>query len=461
MKKNLFEYFYKDKKKIKLNDLENYDFVGTFKKKVLFTMISLLIIIIFTSFFLLLKNDVIKFGSTITNNSDLLRIVVPYPNSSINIDDYEINKYKIQLGDNLFTILTKQIGISNEDTNNVLKAIKNVYNVSQLKVGQIIEFRTRILINEKEEIKEKITLDEMKIVPENSDEEILVVLNEKNDYTAKKNKVALNKSYLKYKVKIENSLFADGVRAGISESIMINFIKYYSFDIDFQRDLRKGDTFEVLFEKFYTEDGEEIRDGDILYANLNNQGKDYEIYKFENSYYNRTGQSAKKSLLKTPINGARISSGFGTRVHPILGYTKKHLGKDFAAPRGTPFFAAGSGVVVQAGPFGTFGNYVRIKHQGGYETEYAHASKIAKEIKIGIRVKQGQIIAYVGTTGRSTGPHLHFGVLYNKQRINPDRVKSLPTIKLIGKDLINFQEELKKINLYRQNIPSQNLELRR
>ena len=185
------------------------------------------------------------------------------------------------------------------------------------------------------------------------------------------------------------------------------------------------------------------------------------MYKFGNNYYNRKGQSVQKSLLKTPINGARISSNYGYRKHPILGYNKLHAGKDFAAPTGTPIFAAGSGTIVKAQYWSTWGNYVKIRHTSGYETEYAHASKIAPGIKPGVKVKQGQVIAYVGSTGRSTGPHLHYGVFYNNKRINPDRVKSLPTVKLVGKDMINFKDTMSKIDLYRLNIPNQNLRLKK
>ena len=326
-------------------------------------------------------------------------------------------------------------------------ALKNVYNVSQLQVGQPIEIKYRIMItqNEAGEIEEKILLEELKIELDNKEKEVVVGLNSDGIYEAKENKIALNKSYLKYKVKITDSLYNDGIAAGIPASVMVDFIKFFSFDIDFQRDLRAGDEFEVLFEIYSADDGKKVKDGDILYAHLDNQGRVFDIYKYNvngNTYYfNKNGQSAQKSLLKTPINGARISSNYGYRKHPILGYNKLHNGKDFAAPTGTPIFAAGSGTVVKAQFWSTWGNYVRIKHVGGYDTEYAHASKIAPGIKPGVKVKQGQVIAYVGTTGRSTGPHLHFGVLYNNKRINPDRVKSLPSIKLVGKDLINFKDE--------------------
>ena len=451
----------------RIGDFDNSDFRDEqFKKNILFATIFIFLIVLFALLYIFFKNTSIEKANEENNILPPLKIVVPYPNNSINIDDYEILKYNIKQGDNLSNILTKEIKISNSDAYSVLMALKNIYNVSQLKVGQTIEIKYRVIINqnEKGEIEEKVLLEELKIELTEKEEEIIVDLNKDNIYQARKNKISLNKNYLKYKVKITDSLYNDGISAGIPAGIMVDFIKFFSFDIDFQRDLRGGDEFEILFEIYSTDDGKKIKDGNIIFAHLENQGRIYDIYRYNINggtyYFNSNGQSAQKSLLKTPINGARISSNFGFRKHPILGYNKLHSGKDFAAPTGTPIFAAGSGTVVKAQFWSSFGNYVRIKHVGGYETEYAHASKIASGIRPGVKVKQGQVIAYVGTTGRSTGPHLHFGVIYNNKRINPDRVKSLPTIKLVGKDLINFKKEVEKINLYRTNIPNQNLRLK-
>ncbi|HSQ97446.1 MAG TPA: peptidoglycan DD-metalloendopeptidase family protein [Rickettsiales bacterium] len=447
----------------KIRNFDNSDFLEEeFKKKLLFVVIFLFIIILFVSTYIFIWINIGDDSEALDENVSPLKIVIPYPNNAINIDDYEIIKYKIKNGDILLNILTKNVGISNNDAFEVLSALKKVYNVSQLKAGQIIDLKYRILVSQGEggQIEEKVVLEELKLTPDDREKEVVVSLN--NDkYEARKNKVALNKSFLKYKVTINENLFSDGVAAGVPPSIMLDFIKFFSFDIDFQRDLRQGDTFEVLFESYYTDDGKKVKDGDILFASINNQNKNFEIYKFGNNYYDGNGQSVQKSLLKTPVNGARISSGFGMRKHPILGYSKFHAGKDFAAPIGTPIFAAGSGTVVKAQFWSTWGNYVRIRHTNGYETEYAHASKIVPGIKPGVKVKQGQVIAYVGTTGRSTGPHLHYGVIYNNQRINPDRVKSLPTVRLIGKDLINFKDALVKTDLYRLNIPNQNLRLKK
>lgn len=449
-------------KRDRIRNFDNSDFnEDNFKKKLFFTVISLFLIFLFTISYVFLRVNVNNEDESQNENIPPLKIVIPYPNNAINIDDYEILKYKIKVGDNLLNVLTQNVGISNDDAFKVLNSLKKVYNVAQLKADQIIDLKYRILVSQNEEgqIEEKVVLEELKLIPDDKEKEVVVSL-VGNNYEARKNDISLNKNYLKYKVTIRNSLFSDGIDAGVPASVMVDFIKFFSFDIDFQRDLREGDTFEVLFESYYTDDGKKVKDGDILYASINNQNKNFEIYKFGNNYYDKNGQSVQKSLLKTPVNGARISSGFGMRKHPILGYSKMHMGKDFAAPIGTPIFAAGSGTIVKAQFWSTWGNYIRIRHTNGYETEYAHASKIVPGIKPGVKVRQGQVIAYVGTTGRSTGPHLHYGVIYNNQRISPDRVKSLPTVRLIGGDLINFKKVADKIDLYRLNIPNQNLRLK-
>ena len=451
--------------RIEISNFDNSDFRDEkFKKNILFTVLFLSLTFIFT-FSYIYFNKSLNIDSD-SSNIPPLKIIIPYPNSSINIDDYDILKYQIKPGDNLINILTTNIGVSNSDAQNVINALNKVYSVSNIKAGQVLEIKYRILINQNEtgSIDEKVVIQELTTQANEKDTEITVTSRDDNKYEAKKTKIVLTKNYLKYKVRIDDNLFVDGVKAGIPQAIMLDFIKYFSFDIDFQRDLRKGDTFEVLFEEYFNDEGKRIRDGDILYASLNNQNKEYEMYRFDlngtTSYYNSNGQSVQKSLLKTPINGARISSGYGMRRHPILGYSKMHAGKDFAAPTGTPIFAAGTGTIEIAKFWSTWGNYIKIKHRSGYETEYAHANRIAKGIYPGIKVKQGQVIAYVGTTGRSTGPHLHFGLLFNGRRINPDSVKSLPTLKLIGRDLIAFRNEVDKINLYRRNIPNQNLTIR-
>lgn len=224
---------------------------------------------------------------------------------------------------------------------------------------------------------------------------------------------------------------------------MIELIRTFSFDVDFQREIQKNDGFEVLYETFTDINGQQARTGEVLYAGLILGGKRIELHRFtpesgRTDYFSPDGQSVRKTLMRTPIDGARISSGFGRRKHPVLGYTKMHRGTDFAAARGTPVYAAGDGVIERASRNGAFGNYVRIRHNSTYKTAYAHLNGYAKGMRSGTRVKQGQVIAYVGTTGRSTGPHLHYEVHVNGKQVNPRQIKMPSGERLKGKDLEAF-----------------------
>ncbi len=242
---------------------------------------------------------------------------------------------------------------------------------------------------------------------------------------------------------IMNSLYRSASSVGIPDSIIVEFARIYGFEIDFQRDIRKKDTFQIMYEIFSDEDEEIIEKGNILFANLNVQGIDYPLYFFNKrnleGHYDESGKSIIKTLMKTPINGARLSSPFGMRKHPIDGFNKMHKGTDFAAPLGTPIMASGDGIIVKAGWCGGGGNCVKIKHNSVYQTIYAHMSKFANRIKSGVRVKQGQIIGYVGSTGKSTGPHLHYEVIENGKKINSQTLK-LPSGKVLkGNDRKLFE----------------------
>lgn len=258
---------------------------------------------------------------------------------------------------------------------------------------------------------------------------------------------------------IENSLFADAEAAGVPVAVLTEIIKAFSYDVDFQRDIQPGDAFEVMFERERTEDGRIVREGEVSFASLTLSGKRYEIYRYEDSsgdvdYYDGKGHSVRKALLRTPVNGARLSSGFGMRRHPVLGYSKMHKGIDFAAPTGTPIYAAGDGVIERAGPFSSYGNYVRIRHNKEFDTAYAHMSKIAKGMKPGSRVKQGDVIGYVGTTGRSTGPHLHYEILKNGSHVNPQGVR-FPTGRILeAKELQRFKTAMAETRRIYASLPS-------
>ena len=234
----------------------------------------------------------------------------------------------------------------------------------------------------------------------------------------------LTPGHMRIEAEIETSIYAAALQLGAEDQQVVDFASAFAYDIDFQREIHPGDRFEILFETFYDERGNAVRNGDVLYAALNGKALQRGFYRFAPSddgvadYFDQNGESATKFLMKTPINGARISSNFGKRKHPISGFTRLHKGTDFAAPTGTPIYAAGNGTVQRASRNGGYGNYIKIKHTRGYETAYAHLSKYAKGIKAGKKVKQGDVIGYVGSTGASTGPHLHYEVYVDGKPVN-------------------------------------------
>lgn len=254
---------------------------------------------------------------------------------------------------------------------------------------------------------------------------------------------------------VDQSIYQTATQLGAADQQVVDYADIFGYDIDFQREVQTGDRFGMLYETFEDERGQQVKTGTVLMASIDGAALTKTFYRFTPSddgqvdYFDELGQSAKKFLMKTPINGARLSSGFGNRKHPILGYNKLHKGTDFAAPTGTPIYAAGNGKLVSYGPFSTFGNYAKIQHANGYTTAYAHMSRYAKGLKRGSTVKQGQIIGYVGTTGRSTGPHLHYEVYINNKPVNAMTLK-LPTgRKLTGAQLEAFQAEKARIEAMR------------
>jgi murein DD-endopeptidase MepM/ murein hydrolase activator NlpD len=259
----------------------------------------------------------------------------------------------------------------------------------------------------------------------------------------------LNKEILYRENIILQSLYKSASEQNIPANTIIEFARIYGFQVDFQRDIRKEDRFQIMYEVFLDEDEKIVETGNILFANLILSGEDNSLYYFDREgsegHYDRNGKSIEKALMKTPINGARLSSSYGMRKHPIDGFNKMHRGTDFAAPMGTPIMASGSGVIKKAGWCGGGGNCVQIRHNSTYETIYAHMSKFARGIKSGARVKQGQIIGYVGSTGKSTGPHLHYEVIVNGKKVNSQTLK-LPSGKILkGEERKIF--ETKKIQL--------------
>ena len=269
----------------------------------------------------------------------------------------------------------------------------------------------------------------------------------------------LKKIILYKESKITNSLYQTALSLKIKPNIIIDFARLYGFQVDFQRDIWKDDSFQIIYEQFINNDEEIVETGNIIFASLNLQNRELKLYRheYENNkidYFDETGKSMKKTLMKTPINGARLSSSYGKRKHPILGFTKMHTGTDFAAPMGTPILASGDGIVVRAQWCGGGGNCVKIKHNRIYQTVYAHMSKFARGIKKGARVKQGQIIGYVGSTGLSTGPHLHYEVIENGKKINSQKLK-LPSGKILkGEKRKLFEVNKIKIDVLKSDLIS-------
>tara|TARA_E500000178_G_scaffold270506_1_gene268383 strand:+ start:155 stop:1369 length:1215 start_codon:yes stop_codon:yes gene_type:complete len=272
-----------------------------------------------------------------------------------------------------------------------------------------------------------------------------------NDFILKENILQLYKKEVVVKNIIKNNLYNSANESGIEPNIIVEFARIFGFEVDFQRDIRKGDWFEIFYEKF-EDDNKKVRDtGKIIYASMYVNGEEINLYNFkfnnEEEYYDIKGKSITKSLMKTPINGARLSSSFGMRKHPILGYNKMHRGTDFAAPAGTPIMASGSGTVTRARWCGGGGNCVKIKHNSTYETIYAHMKAFAKGIREGKKIRQGQIIGYVGSTGLSTGPHLHYEVIVNGKKVNSQKLK-LPSGKTLrGEERKQFELDRIKIDL--------------
>lgn len=258
---------------------------------------------------------------------------------------------------------------------------------------------------------------------------------------------------------IRGSLYQSAMASGMPEGAINDLIRVFSHDVDFQRDIKAGDKFDILYTRHYDDEGNPVKAGTLIQATLTLGREKKTLYRFTNpedqgtDYYTPAGWSGKRALMKTPVDGARMSSGYGMRWHPILGYNKMHRGIDFAAPKGTPIVAAGHGVVEVAGVAGGYGNYIRLRHQGQFKTAYAHLSRFARGIKAGAKVRQGQLIGYVGSTGRSTGPHLHYEVLMNDRHVNPTDVK-LPTgTTLTGKAMAAFKAEKARIDALIQKTP--------
>ncbi len=359
-------------------------------------------------------------------------------------------EYIVKEGDNFESIIDG-IKIQKNERKIFLETVKKNKNIQILRPNQKIFFKID---------KKKIPKIEKFVIEINKKKEIYFVRDyEKNIFNSKILEKELTKVITYKENIITNSLYQSALSLKIKPNVIIEFARLYGFQVDFQRDIWKNDSFQIMYEEFLNKDGNVIETGNIIFTNLNLQNRDLKLYRHEYEknkidYFDENGKSMRKTLMKTPINGARLSSSFGKRKHPILGFTKMHTGTDFAAPIGTPIIASGDGLVIRAQWCGGGGNCVKIRHNRVYQTVYAHMSKFGRGIKKGARVKQGQVIGYVGSTGLSTGPHLHYEVIENGRKINSQKLK-LPSGKILKGDQRKVFEVNKiKINVLKSNLIS-------
>ena len=363
---------------------------------------------------------------------------------------YEYSEYTSKSGDTHQSII-ENLKIGKEEKKEILNTILREKKLKILNINQKFTFKLDNLSDKK--------IVEFKIETGKKNEILFTKSVDDNKFNSQIIKKNFKKTLVYKETIIEDSLYRSAINLNISPNIILEFARLYGFQIDFQRDIWKNDSFQIIYEEFTNENNKVVDTGEIIFANLNLQDKDYQLYKYQYEknkidYFDENGKSIKKTLMKTPINGARLSSSYGKRKHPILGYTKMHTGTDFAAPHGTPIMASGDGRVTKAGWCGGGGNCVKIKHNRKYQTVYAHMSKFGRGIKKGVKVKQGQIIGYVGSTGLSTGPHLHYEVIENGRKINSQKLK-LPSGKILkGKERKNFEVSKIKIDVLKSNLIS-------
>ena len=340
---------------------------------------------------------------------------------------YEKIEYKIKTGDTLVSVL-KNLSVNKSEIQKIIKLL-NKNEIKNLSQNTTI----KITLENTNHLKKVSNL----LIPLSKSRKLEIFRDIKENTFAKRDIITnLEKKIVLKEGVIKSSLYKSAIKEDISPNIIIEFARLYGFQVDFQRDIRKNDSFQIIYEIFVDENGKIFENGNIIYANLMLRGQYNQLYYFPkknfDGHYDENGKSVKKALMKTPINGSRLSSPFGMRKHPILGYNKMHRGTDFAAPEGTPIMASGDGVIIKAGWCGGGGNCVKIKHNKTYQTVYAHMKNFSNLAIPGSRIKQGQIIGYVGSTGMSTGPHLHYEVIENGKKINSQLLKLPPGKSLDG-----------------------------
>ena len=415
-----------------------YEILKQNKEKAKYFALFTIFIILFLLLAVVFKNDkqvpVKKVDISIQQEN--LESIKKFFLGKINSPFVNIN-YKIKGGDSIQSIL-KKLRIKNNEIQTVIKQYKKYGKSNQLLKGNIIEII----------IKKNLSGEDNSIVkfsiPMTKSTTIEIVRDDDDKIIANKIITRLYKKKVLAENIILENLYSSALEAKMNPETIIEFARIFGFEIDFQRDIRKKDYFKIVYEKYFDENGEFVKSGSILYAHMSVNGREITLYKFGNDksygYFDIHGKSVEKALMKTPINGARLSSSFGMRKHPILGFNKMHKGTDFAAQEGTPIMASGSGTIVLAKWCGGGGNCIKIKHNSTYETIYAHMKSFAKGMRAGKKVRQGQVIGYVGSTGMSTGPHLHYEVVINGKKVNSQKLK-LPS----GKILKNNERKLFEI----------------
>lgn len=350
----------------------------------------------------------------------------------------------VRRGDTLMDILLG-LGLPRAEAHEAVSALASVYDVRGLRPGQEITFTFAPgLPGEGQPLLGAW-------MSARADRDVGLARNDRGRFVAHQHDKQLALQPTRATAQVSSSLYEAGLSAGIPAQVMVDMIRAFSFDVDFQREIQPGDAFEIFFDRFVDGDGKVAKTGEIRFASLVLSGRRLSLYRHvdrdgQSDFFNEKGESVRKALLKTPIDGARLTSGFGNRSHPILGYSAFHKGVDFGAPTGTPIQAAGDGVIEKKGWFGGYGNYVRLKHNSEFATAYAHMSRFAPGIAEGSRIRQGQVIGYVGSTGMSTGPHLHYEILKRGAQVNPMGVKFPTGRKLEGVDLVNFRHAKARID---------------
>ncbi len=408
--------------------------VNFLKKKIeIFLLILLLLITVFITQLYNQNNEKIQkdYLEIIRNSYFKKSVNYFFSNLKPKFEDIE---YKIKAGDTIVNILN-ELEINKQEIQKIAKILEKAkaHNLTQNQTIKLTLENTN---------KFKGVSNVLIPVSKSRKLEILKDL-ENNNFIKREIITNLEKKIILREGIIKSSLYKSATQENISPNIIIEFARLYGFQVDFQRDIRKNDSFQIIYEIFVDENGEIFENGNIIYANLILRGQYNQLYYFPkknfNGHYDENGKSIKKALMKTPINGARLSSSYGMRKHPILGYNKMHRGTDFAAPEGTPIMASGDGVVIKAGWCGGGGNCVKIKHNKTYQTVYAHMKNFSNLAVPGNRVKQGQVIGYVGSTGMSTGPHLHYEVIENGKKINSQLLKLPPGKSLEGSNRKSFE----------------------